>query len=185
MVLRLHVWGPALGLPSIDAECLAAITYLAYALPAAGKPEQEKQHGSNDKPWGLVATSPSAVPTRKLTITTRTGPPSSRTPYQSRARFTGAKRRHSAEPAVLSLSASQLPSHHIHRCHSSLVVYPPWSRPSQSNQRIGRYPQQSRLSLGPSPPWLCSNLSPTLFLISPACPRLDTFFFVNIELFDH
>lgn len=51
MVLRLHVWGPAFGLASIDAECLATITYLAYAVP------------TNE--WELVATSPSAVPTRK------------------------------------------------------------------------------------------------------------------------
>lgn len=51
MALQLHVWGPAFGLPSIDAECLAAITYLAYAHPT--------------RPWELVATSPSAVPTRQ------------------------------------------------------------------------------------------------------------------------
>lgn len=51
MVLQLHVWGPAFGLASIDAECLAAIAYMAYAVP---KPE-----------WELVATSPSAVPTRE------------------------------------------------------------------------------------------------------------------------
>lgn len=51
MVLRLHVWGPAFGLASIDAECLATITYLAYAVPTSN--------------WELVATSPSAVPTRK------------------------------------------------------------------------------------------------------------------------
>lgn len=52
MVLRLHVWGPAFGLASIDAECLATIAYLAYALPATAE-------------WELVATSPSGVPTRK------------------------------------------------------------------------------------------------------------------------
>jgi sorting and assembly machinery component 37 len=34
-MLHLHVWGPALGLPSIDAECLAIITYLrSAALPS-------------------------------------------------------------------------------------------------------------------------------------------------------
>lgn len=55
MALQLHVWGPACGLPSIDAECLAAITYLTYALPASTDP----------RPWALVATSPSAVPTRE------------------------------------------------------------------------------------------------------------------------
>ncbi|KAL7787377.1 Tom37 C-terminal domain-containing protein [Trichoderma ceciliae] len=32
-MLDLHVWGPAFGLPSIDAECLASITYLHNALP--------------------------------------------------------------------------------------------------------------------------------------------------------
>lgn len=52
MVLRLHVWGPAFGLPSIDAECLATITYLAWALPTSE--------------WELVATSPSGVPTQSL-----------------------------------------------------------------------------------------------------------------------
>ena len=30
---ELHVWGPAFGLASIDAECLAAIAYLSAALP--------------------------------------------------------------------------------------------------------------------------------------------------------
>lgn len=32
MVLELHVWGPAFGLPSIDAECNAAIAYLNRAV---------------------------------------------------------------------------------------------------------------------------------------------------------
>lgn len=64
-LLRLHVWGPAFGLASIDAECLATITYLAYALPAARVPAREEKDVQNDKPWELVATSPSAVPTRK------------------------------------------------------------------------------------------------------------------------
>jgi sorting and assembly machinery component 37 len=31
-MIELHVWGPALGLPSIDPECLAAIAYLSCAL---------------------------------------------------------------------------------------------------------------------------------------------------------
>lgn len=52
MVLRLHVVGPAFGLASADAECLAAITYLAYAVPPTE--------------YELVATSPSGVPTRKF-----------------------------------------------------------------------------------------------------------------------
>ncbi|KAL7943120.1 Tom37 C-terminal domain-containing protein [Trichoderma barbatum] len=32
-MLQLHVWGPAFGLPSIDAECLAIIAYFHNALP--------------------------------------------------------------------------------------------------------------------------------------------------------
>lgn len=34
-MLHLHVWGPAFGLPSIDAECLAMIAYLHNALPTS------------------------------------------------------------------------------------------------------------------------------------------------------
>lgn len=50
MVLELHVWGPAFALPSIDAQCLAAIAYLAKAVPRAE--------------WVLVASSdPSVSPT--------------------------------------------------------------------------------------------------------------------------
>ena len=33
MVLELHVWGAAFGLPSIDPECNAAIAYCAHVLP--------------------------------------------------------------------------------------------------------------------------------------------------------
>lgn len=33
MVLELHVWGPAFSLPSIDAQCIAAVTYLTQAVP--------------------------------------------------------------------------------------------------------------------------------------------------------
>ncbi|KAF2440678.1 hypothetical protein P171DRAFT_105547 [Karstenula rhodostoma CBS 690.94] len=33
MVLELHVWGPAFGLPSIDPACLAAVAYLNHTLP--------------------------------------------------------------------------------------------------------------------------------------------------------
>ena len=32
-MLELHVWGPAFGLPSLDAHCLAAIAYLQQAVP--------------------------------------------------------------------------------------------------------------------------------------------------------
>ena len=31
-MIELHVWGPALGLPSIDPECLATTAYLSQAL---------------------------------------------------------------------------------------------------------------------------------------------------------
>ncbi|KAK7756929.1 hypothetical protein SLS62_000945 [Diatrype stigma] len=33
MALKLHVWGPAFGLSSIDPECLAAISYFQYTVP--------------------------------------------------------------------------------------------------------------------------------------------------------
>ncbi|KAK0734799.1 outer mitochondrial membrane transport complex protein-domain-containing protein, partial [Lasiosphaeria miniovina] len=51
-MLQLHVWGPAFGLPSIDAECLAAIAYLTQTTSRAE--------------FRLVQTSPSAVPTHHL-----------------------------------------------------------------------------------------------------------------------
>ncbi|KAL9125003.1 MAG: hypothetical protein Q9217_005738 [Psora testacea] len=43
MVLQLHIWGPAFTLPSIDPQCLAAVTYVAQTVP----------HGQ----WVLVASS--------------------------------------------------------------------------------------------------------------------------------
>ena len=50
MVLQLHVWGPAFALPSIDAQCLAAIAYCSEVLPKDS--------------WELVASSdPSVSPT--------------------------------------------------------------------------------------------------------------------------
>jgi sorting and assembly machinery component 37 len=53
MVLELHIWGPAFGLPSIDAECIAAIAYLRHCL--------------NDEEWVLVASSDASVsPTSTL-----------------------------------------------------------------------------------------------------------------------
>ncbi|RAK97803.1 mitochondrial import receptor subunit [Aspergillus ibericus CBS 121593] len=53
MVLELHVWGPAFSLPSIDAQCLAAIAYLSLTLPQDA--------------WVLVASSdPSVSPTCEL-----------------------------------------------------------------------------------------------------------------------
>ncbi len=50
MVLQLYVWGPAFGLASIDAECLATIAYLAQTTSPAD--------------YQLIQSSPSAVPTR-------------------------------------------------------------------------------------------------------------------------
>ncbi|EXJ81340.1 hypothetical protein A1O3_07630 [Capronia epimyces CBS 606.96] len=47
MVLELHIWGPAFDLPSIDAQCLAAVCYLRTCLPSDG--------------WSLI---PSSDPTR-------------------------------------------------------------------------------------------------------------------------
>lgn len=47
MVLELHVWGPAFSLPSIDAQCLAAIAYFTQAIPKGQ--------------WVLVASSDPAV----------------------------------------------------------------------------------------------------------------------------
>jgi len=49
-MLELHVWGPAFGLPSIDAECLATIAYFTQTI--------------NQSEYQLIQTSPSAVPTR-------------------------------------------------------------------------------------------------------------------------
>lgn len=43
MVLELHVWGPAFGLPSIDPACLAAVAYLSRVL------------GTREEEWVLVA----------------------------------------------------------------------------------------------------------------------------------
>jgi sorting and assembly machinery component 37 len=51
-MLELHVWGPAFGLPSLDAHCLAAIAYLQQAVPR-GK-------------WQLIAScNPSLSPTSR------------------------------------------------------------------------------------------------------------------------
>jgi len=33
MVLELHIWGPAFGLPSLDPNCLAAVAYFTQAVP--------------------------------------------------------------------------------------------------------------------------------------------------------
>ncbi|KPM36770.1 hypothetical protein AK830_g9789 [Neonectria ditissima] len=52
-MLQLHVWGSAFGLPSIDPECLALVTYLHSSLPAAA--------------WRLVPSNdPSVSPSNSL-----------------------------------------------------------------------------------------------------------------------
>lgn len=33
ILLELHVWGPSFSLPSIDAQCLAAIAFFSKAVP--------------------------------------------------------------------------------------------------------------------------------------------------------
>lgn len=33
MVLELHIWGPAFGLPSIDAQSLATVAYFVQCVP--------------------------------------------------------------------------------------------------------------------------------------------------------
>lgn len=81
MVLRLHVLGPAFGLASVDAECLATITYLAYAVP----------HSE----YELVATSSSGVPTREYYVDRHAGPPYAPLGYHGRY----AARRCSPNPA--------------------------------------------------------------------------------------
>ena len=60
MTLELHVWGPALGLPSIDAECLAAIAYLTQT--------------TSSTDFKLVQSSPSAVPSRTSNLRHRQPP---------------------------------------------------------------------------------------------------------------
>ena len=47
MVLELHIWGPAFGLPSIDTQCLATVAYFTRAVPRSE--------------WVLVASSDPAV----------------------------------------------------------------------------------------------------------------------------
>lgn len=55
MVLELHVWGPAFSLPSIDAQCLAAIAYFSLVVP-------------KDR-WVLIASSdPSVSPSSEFEL---------------------------------------------------------------------------------------------------------------------
>ena len=50
MALDLHVWGPAFGLPSIDPECIATITYCQRVVPEG----QWSLVASYDKSVGLT-----------------------------------------------------------------------------------------------------------------------------------
>ncbi|KAK1752546.1 Tom37 C-terminal domain-containing protein [Echria macrotheca] len=52
MSLQLHVWGPGLGLASVDAECLASIAFFSRFVDAGE--------------YVLIQSSPSAVPTHQL-----------------------------------------------------------------------------------------------------------------------
>lgn len=45
MVLELHILGPAFGLPSIDAQCLAAVAYMQLAI---GAPKSRPKADSQD-----------------------------------------------------------------------------------------------------------------------------------------
>lgn len=47
-MLELHIWGPVFGVPSIDAECIAAITYLHNAV-------------QDDSAWRIVPSNDAAV----------------------------------------------------------------------------------------------------------------------------
>ncbi|KAK3329096.1 Tom37 C-terminal domain-containing protein [Apodospora peruviana] len=62
MVLEVHVWGPAFGLASIDAECLATVAYLKQTTtPTSNLPQ-----AANKYDYRLIQSSPSAVPTNRL-----------------------------------------------------------------------------------------------------------------------
>lgn len=57
MVLELHTWGPAFGLPSIDPQCLATIAYFSLALSSSSSKEE----------WVLIPDSdPKIVPTSMI-----------------------------------------------------------------------------------------------------------------------
>ncbi|KAF1933823.1 uncharacterized protein M421DRAFT_414878 [Didymella exigua CBS 183.55] len=54
MALELHVWGPAFGLPSIDPECIATVTYCQQVIPQ----EQWSLVASYDRSVGLTESLP-------------------------------------------------------------------------------------------------------------------------------
>ena len=65
MVLELHIWGPAFGLPSLDPQCLAAIAYFALTVPRSPHGSENAVSGE----WVLIADSdPLMVPTRMFCL---------------------------------------------------------------------------------------------------------------------
>jgi hypothetical protein len=67
MVLELHIWGPAFGLPSIDPECLAVVSYLGHTVPQGD--------------WTLIASNDATVsPDRMFTFTIYVDPISTALP---------------------------------------------------------------------------------------------------------
>ena len=55
MVLELHTWGPAFGLPSFDAQCLATVAYFVQGVPPTE--------------WRLVPSSDSSVSPTSMVLT--------------------------------------------------------------------------------------------------------------------
>lgn len=55
MALELYIWGPAFGLPSIDPECLAALSYLGHAVP--------------QEDWSLIASNDAAISPDRMSHT--------------------------------------------------------------------------------------------------------------------
>ncbi|KAG7293439.1 hypothetical protein NEMBOFW57_003489 [Staphylotrichum longicolle] len=120
MVLQLHVWGPAFGLPSIDAECLAAIAYLAQTL------------GPSD--YQLIQSSPSAVPTQTTTTTTTATTKADATAYTA---FLTA---HAAPLLALSLYVSSANYAAATRpAYSAVLSLPlPWTEPPAQRAAMAR-----------------------------------------------
>ncbi|SPQ17757.1 5b167baf-9e21-4560-af0f-6a3f10846933 [Thermothielavioides terrestris] len=127
MVLQLHVWGPAFGLPSLDAECLAAIAYLAQTADPAD--------------YQLIQSSPSAVPTHPP-------PPTFRDPSASTAAaaaadstaYTAFLTAHAAPLLALSLYVSSANYAAATRpAYSAVLPLPlPWTEPPAARAAMAR-----------------------------------------------
>lgn len=66
MVLELHIWGPAFGLPSLDPQCLAAVAYFALTLRSQSSRDSDQNRAASGE-WVLIADSdPLMVPTHEL-----------------------------------------------------------------------------------------------------------------------